>query len=136
MPQLWNQLPPASILAIYALVFFVLKRVYFELTTGASRRALIKKNGCQPVVRYPHKGLLGKLFGLDTLLEGMHDAKEGHLFRNARPKLFKNQHTVEIIDVSRKSELLVAKCGRSICDGNAAIAEPKIRASADFFQLL
>jgi hypothetical protein len=33
----------------YLVVFLVIKRTYYELTTGAAQRAIIKKHGCEPV---------------------------------------------------------------------------------------
>jgi hypothetical protein len=48
----------------YLVVFFAVKRLYYELTTGAARRAVIREHGCKPVYHWRHQGILGELLGL------------------------------------------------------------------------
>jgi hypothetical protein len=48
----------------YLVVFFAVKRLYYELTTGAARRAAIREHGCKAVYRWRHQGILGELLGL------------------------------------------------------------------------
>src|SRR5450432_1180057 len=60
--------------AVVALL--LLKRVHYELTTGARRRRMIEEHGCQPVWQYPHQGILGKTLGLDLIKDIMKAGKE------------------------------------------------------------
>ena len=46
--------------------------VYWQFTTGASRRRFIQHNGCKPVVKAPG---WDPLFGLDTLIESIKEIK-------------------------------------------------------------
>ena len=40
---------------------------------------MIKDNGCEEVVWYPHKGIMGKLCGLDVIREMVKSGKEGRI---------------------------------------------------------
>lgn len=86
---------------VAAAVLLVIKRLYWELTVGASRRRFIKENGCKPVKRYPHKGILGKLFGYDTLKQNFQAAKQGHVHEMIRLRNFSHQNTLQIRNFSR-----------------------------------
>lgn len=80
--------PTALVCACILLLIF--KRVYFELTTGARRRRMIREHGCEPCVRYENKGILGKLFGLDVIRSMMATAREGRMFEAGRLRNFAN----------------------------------------------
>jgi len=85
-----------------AAVLLLISRIYWELTTGAQRRRLIKENGCKPVKRYPHKGLSGKLFGYDTMKQNFQAAKQGRFHEMARNRNFSHQqHTIQIRNLNR-----------------------------------
>lgn len=75
-------------------ILLILKRLYWELTVGSARRRMIKEHGCQPIKKYPHKGIFGKLFGYDTMSENVRAAKAGHFLETARLRNFKGRRTV------------------------------------------
>ena len=79
------------LLAVVALL--ILKRVYYELTTGARRRRMIKEYGCQPVWQYPHRGILGKTLGIDLIKDIIKAGKEERPNEAARERFFKSGHT-------------------------------------------
>ncbi|KAK5944928.1 hypothetical protein PMZ80_002130 [Knufia obscura] len=89
-----------GILAVAA-VLLLIKRVYWELTVGANRRRLIKENGCKPVKKYAHKGVLGKLFGYDTMKQSFQAAKQGRLHEMSRLRNFDQQTTIQIRNLNR-----------------------------------
>jgi len=91
----WSTLSLVDIVC-YLVVFFAFKRIYYELTTGAARRAIIKKHGCKPVYHYRHQGILGKLLGLDLIKQHIKDDKDGRTFEGARQLLFKDRNTIQI----------------------------------------
>ncbi len=80
---------------VYVTVLFAIKHIYYELTTGAARRAIIKDNGCKPVYHWRHQGLLGKLLGLDIIQQQIKDDKAGRTFEGARQRFFKDRNTVQ-----------------------------------------
>ena len=84
--------PPLQILLLSILTLLVLKRAYYELTTGASRRRMIKEHGCQPTYQYPHKGILGKTLGIDLIKEIISAGKEERPNEAARQRFFMNGH--------------------------------------------
>ena len=73
---------PVILIAIVAL--YAIRRIYYELTTGARRRKTIKDNGCEEVVWYRHQGILGKLFGLDYVKAMVEAGKEGRMHEATR----------------------------------------------------
>lgn len=79
----------------YLVVFFAIKRVYYELTIGAARRAIIKEHGCEPVYHWRHRGILGKLLGLDLILQQTEDDKLGRTFEGIRQRLFAERNTIQ-----------------------------------------
>ncbi len=79
----------------YLVVFFAIKRVYYELTIGAARRAIIREHGCEPVYHWRHQGILGKLWGLDLMQQQIKDDKLGRTFKGARERFFAERNTVQ-----------------------------------------
>lgn len=73
-------------------VFAIVKRLHWEFTVGASRRKLIKENGCQPVYEYPHKGLLGYFFGYDTMKENLLAFNQGYVNEAIRKRFATTKH--------------------------------------------
>jgi hypothetical protein len=99
----WSMLSLVDIVC-YLVVFFAFKRIYYESTTGAARRAIIKGHGCKPVHHYRHQGILGKLLGLDIIRQQIKDDKDGRTFEGARDLLFKDRNTIQIksLGIERK----------------------------------
>ena len=85
--------PSWQILLIAVVVLLVIKRLYYELTTGASRRRMIKEHGCQPVWQYPHQGVLGKTLGIDLIKDVMKAGKAERPNEATRERFFKNGRT-------------------------------------------
>lgn len=79
---------PLAVGAVVALL--VLHRLYYEMTTGARRRRMIRENGCEDVYVYPHRGIGGRLFGLDVIKEMVASGKEGRLHEASRLRNFSN----------------------------------------------
>lgn len=77
-------------LVFLAGVLFLGHRIYFELTAGAHRRRLIAEHGCKPPYKYPHKGIMGKLMGLDVVKEMMRSGREGNMHETNRKRNFIN----------------------------------------------
>lgn len=71
--------PSLPFTLLVLVVFFSCYRIFFELTTGARRRRMIKENGCEPPYYYPHKGILGRLYGWDVITEMVKSSKEGRM---------------------------------------------------------
>lgn len=98
--QMLHGLSWPIIIGVLASVLIV-KRIYWELTIGANRRRLIKENGCEPVKEYPHEGILGKLFGFDTMKQNIAAAKRGDFLETARKRNFKYNNTIKIHNFNR-----------------------------------
>jgi hypothetical protein len=83
-------------LLVAVIALLVLRRVHYELTTGARRRRMIKEHGCQPAWQYPHKGILGKTLGLDLIKEIIKGGKEERPNQATRERFFSNgRNTVQ-----------------------------------------
>ncbi|MCJ1230206.1 hypothetical protein MMC12_006878 [Toensbergia leucococca] len=60
--------PSWAVVAVGSVVIYALYYLHWELTVGASRRQMIKENGCQPIVRHSE---LYSFFGWDSFKENM-----------------------------------------------------------------
>ena len=89
------RLPWPTVLAIVASLLIV-KRLYWELTIGASRRKLIRDNGCLPVKKYAHKGILGKIWGFDVIKLSYHASKAGNNHETTRLRNFQDKNTLQV----------------------------------------
>ena len=69
LPSLSQALAAFSLLTLLYLI-------YFQLTTGESRRRLIKEHGCMPVKKYP---VWDPIFGIDLLRNNLRALKEHRL---------------------------------------------------------
>lgn len=107
-------------LSIPALVFagavlFALHQIYLWLTTAAHRRRLIRENGCEPVYAYPHKGILGKLIGLDVIKENIQAGKEGRMHEAIRLRNWSDgRKTVKLRVLRNRREFAKPLTGRLI----------------------
>jgi cytochrome P450 len=79
---------PAILLA--PLTLLSLHFIYKTLNTRASRRKLIREHGCEPVPKYAHKGILGKLLGTDVIKEMVASAKKGNMHETNRHRNWSN----------------------------------------------
>ena len=73
-----------SVLATGA--FYILYCIYWELTTGASRRRLIKDKGCRPVTKYPD---WDPIMGTGMFQENKEWIKNHTLLANSRQRFAK-----------------------------------------------
>ena len=73
---------PAILLAPLALLFTHF--LYTTIVTYTRRRNIIRENGCEPVPRYAHEGILGNLLGIDVIKAMIASAKEGRMHEENR----------------------------------------------------
>lgn len=84
------QLPTLLHLFLASIFFYVIYRVHWELTTGASRRALIKKHGCEPIKKSSDYNFFpNNVIGYKTLLENLAGIKH-HNFLERLQKRYRN----------------------------------------------
>ena len=78
-------LPSVFETVIASISLLALYYVYWQLTTGASRRRLIKENGCKPVKRYPQTD---RIFGIDLFRRNARNIKD-HIMLESNLARFK-----------------------------------------------
>jgi len=110
---------PLQLIIGSVVVLLIAKRILYELTTGAKRRRMIRDNGCQPPFHYPHKGVLGKLLGIDTMREVLRTNKEGTMQSSSRIRNYVNNgvNTLQLTAVGRESKIPRAS-GRGLLETN------------------
>jgi hypothetical protein len=101
-----------QILLLAVVAILVLNRVYYELTTGARRRRMIREHGCQPVWQYPHKGILGKTLGLDLIKEIIKAGKEERPNQAAKERFFADGHNTVQLRLLRSKCTMAMTCQR------------------------
>ncbi len=85
------QLPTLLHVLLGSIFFYVIYHVHWELTTGASRRVLIKKHGCEPVARNPDYNYFpNNIVGYKVLLENLKALKEHKFLENVRHRFLKH----------------------------------------------
>lgn len=94
------RVPWAAVVAV-AVALLIINKIYWELTVGASRRRMIKEHACQPVKKYPHKGIFGKLFGFDTMKQSIQAANEGRIHEMTRARNWGTQNTIQLKNFRR-----------------------------------
>jgi cytochrome P450 len=85
-----------TLLLVGLIALLALRRIHYELTTGARRRRMIRDNRCEPPVRFEHRGVLGRWLGIDVIKEVMRTAKEGTLHEHSRARNFTGRNTLEL----------------------------------------
>ena len=81
------QLPSLLHLLLASIFLYAVYRVHWELTTGASRRALIKKHGCEPIKRNPDYNYFpNNVIGYRTLLENLAGLREHNFLERIRDR--------------------------------------------------
>jgi hypothetical protein len=93
---------PVAILVGLLVGGLVLKRLFYELTTGSRLRAMIRESGCEPAVWYEHQGILGKLFGVDVMQALLGSGKKGTLHQESRTRNFTGRNTLMFRILRRK----------------------------------
>ena len=79
------QLPALLHILLASIFFYVIYRVHWEFTTGASRRALIKEHGCEPIKRNPdYNNFPNNVIGCRTLLENIAGIKQHKFLERIR----------------------------------------------------
>lgn len=63
---------------------------------------MIRENGCEPVYQYPHKGIGGKLLGLDVIKEMVKSGKEGRMHEATRLRNFSDGRKTLKVKVLRQ----------------------------------
>lgn len=96
---------PGILLAPFALLFF--RFLYACIVTHTNRRKLVRENGCEPVYKYPHNGIMGKLFGLDVIREMIATAKEGRMLEANQTRNWSNPKiTTQLVRSLRRDTIL------------------------------
>jgi len=95
LPKPLAMLSP-TLLLVGLIALLALRRIHYELTTGARRRRMIRDNGCEPPVMFEHQGVLGRWLGIDVIKEVMRTAKEGTLHEHSRARNFTGRNTLEL----------------------------------------
>lgn len=103
----------AQSLALIAVALLVLRWIYWQITVGVKRRRMIREYGCLPTRHYPHKGLLGKLFGYDTLKENLKWGAKGQLLEVNRKRNFADGNTIKV-------RVLYRTCTLSLSETNSS----------------
>lgn len=101
---------PLPLVITGVVVLFALQRIYYELTTGARRRRMIRENGCEEVYSYPHKGIGGKLLGLDVIKDMTKAGKEGRFFEAMRFRNFGDGRKTIKIKLLRNRGMYTSCC--------------------------
>jgi len=94
--------PSRPLMLLALLIVYFCYWIYFELTTGARRRRIIRENGCQPPYYYPHKGIMGKLYGLDVIREMVKAGKEGRMMEANRLRNWSKGHKTLHYRITRR----------------------------------
>ncbi len=78
-----DQLPSYSHALTAGLVLILLYYVYHELTVGASRRKIVRQNGCRPPVKYPH---VDPILGIDLFKINVKALRSNTFLREVRAR--------------------------------------------------
>ncbi|KAL2047698.1 hypothetical protein N7G274_000740 [Stereocaulon virgatum] len=71
------ELPSLFQLFLGSVLFYTIYYIYWELTTGATRRAIIKEHGCKPIKSDPHYQYFpNNIFGYRSLIENLPAVKQ------------------------------------------------------------
>lgn len=80
-----------------SIVIYALYYIHWELTVGASRRAMIKKHGCKPM---KHSSELNSfpenIIGIKTVMGNIKAAKEHRLMAHNRGRFLRNGHNTHM----------------------------------------
>ena len=75
---------------ISLIVFYILYYGYWQLTVGASRRALIRERGCKPVRNIPDlNGFPHNIFGYSIVIENLKAIKKGNYLTTVQQRFLK-----------------------------------------------
>ncbi|KAI9811427.1 MAG: hypothetical protein M1827_005410 [Pycnora praestabilis] len=86
------ELPGLLRSAALVIVLYAAYWIYWELTVGASRRRIIKENGCEPPKKFPTYLPLG----LDLLRANLKAIKERKVLENQRKRFFATGNTMQL----------------------------------------
>ena len=76
------------------IVFYGLYYLYWQLTVGTSRRAMIRENGCKPLRNIPEfNGFPQNIFGHSTVIENIRALKQGNFMDTVRGRFTRNDAT-------------------------------------------
>ena len=85
------QSPTMLHLLLVSIFFYVIYRAHWELTIGASRRALIKKHGCEPIKRNPDYNYFpNNVIGYRTLIENLAGLREHTFLQRLRNRYIRH----------------------------------------------
>ena len=85
------ELPSLTQVFLGSLVIYALYYIYWELTIGVSRRALIKEHGCKPIKHSPElNSFPDNIIGIKSLTENIKAVKEHRLMAYNRARFLRN----------------------------------------------
>ena len=66
---------------------------------------MVRENGCEPAWRYPHKGVLGNLLGLDLIQAVRNSAKNGSMLEDNRLRNWSSgRYTISTRSLTKECE--------------------------------
>ncbi|CAD6582851.1 MAG: hypothetical protein ASARMPRED_001083 [Alectoria sarmentosa] len=85
------ELPSLMQVILGPTIIYALYYIHWELTVGASRRAMIKRHGCKPMKNYPELNSFPEnIIGIKTLMGNVKAAKEQRLMAHNRARYMRN----------------------------------------------
>lgn len=85
---------PHALIAVA--LFFAISYIHWELTVGASRRALISKHGCKPVKANPeYMSFPNNIIGIKAVKENYQKAKVHKFMENVRSRFLRKGTTMQ-----------------------------------------
>lgn len=84
-----------TILGLIAL--YVVYYIYWQLTVGASRRRIIRENGCKPIKKNSeYNSWTEEIFGIKALLETVRSFRAHNLLETSRARFHRHGNTIKI----------------------------------------
>ena len=91
------ELPSFVQILFGSLVFYALYYIHWELTIGASRRAMIKQHGCKPIKHSPELNSFPEnIIGIKSVMRSLKVAKEHRLMAYNRARHMRNGNNTHL----------------------------------------
>ena len=91
------QLPSLVQLFLSSCLVYALYYIYWELTIGASRRAMIKKHGCKPIKHSPElNSFPHNIIGIKSVTESLEAVKKHRFMDHVRARYMRNGNNIHL----------------------------------------